>query len=121
MKFVVDMNLSPALCLVLKTEGWDVVHWSDVGDPRATDTELMIWAAQQGRIVLTHDLDLGSLLAATQAEEPSVVQVRIQDVLPDRLAPLLIPVLKQYEAELNVGALIIVDPSKSRVRILPLM
>ena len=121
MKFVIDMNLSPALCRILKTEGWDVMHWSDVGDPRATDTELMVWAAQQRRIVLTHDLDLGSLLAATQAEEPSVVQVRIQDVFPDRLAPFLIPVLKQYEAELNVGALIIVDPSKSRIRILPLM
>jgi predicted nuclease of predicted toxin-antitoxin system len=60
----------------------------------------MQWALRDGRIVLTHDLDIGAILAATQAIGPSVVQVRTQDIRPKSLAPRLIPWLRQYTAEL---------------------
>jgi predicted nuclease of predicted toxin-antitoxin system len=80
----------------------------------------MRWAREQGRVVLTHDLDFGAMLAATQATSPSVAQIRTQDVRPESLASLLILVLRRYENELEEGALLIADRSRSRVRILPL-
>jgi len=47
----------------------------------------MDWAKDNGYVVFTHDLDFSALLAATQAECSSVIQVRTQDVLAeDRLA-----------------------------------
>lgn len=91
MKFLVDMNLSPKWCAILQAEGWESVHWSDVGSATAPDHEIMQYALNEGRMVLTHDLDFGAMLAATQAKGPSVVQVRTQDVRPQTLAPLLIP------------------------------
>lgn len=120
MKFLIDMNLSPRWCGVLQAEGWDSVHWSQVGIASAPDYEVMQWALGEQRIVLTHDLDYGAMLAATRASGPSVVQVRTQDVRPQSLAPLLIPILRQYENELGAGALLIADEVKSRVRLLPL-
>lgn len=120
MKFAVDMNLSPKWCPVLQAEGWDSVHWSDVGSPSAKDSEIMQWALAEGRIVLTHDLDFGALLAATQATGPSVVQVRTQDVRTRILAPLLLPLLRKYASELEAGAILIVDEARARVRLLPL-
>jgi predicted nuclease of predicted toxin-antitoxin system len=74
MKLLVDMNLSPKWCSVLQAEGWDAVHWSDVGTASATDRAVMQWALRDERVVLTHDLDFGAILAATQATGPSVVQ-----------------------------------------------
>jgi predicted nuclease of predicted toxin-antitoxin system len=120
MKLLVDMNLSPKWCAILQAEGWDSVHWSDVGIGSAPDHDIMQWALNEGRVVLTHDLDFGAMLAATQAKGPSVVQVRTQDVRPQTLTPLLIPLLRQYENELEAGALLIVDQGRSRVRLLPL-
>jgi predicted nuclease of predicted toxin-antitoxin system len=120
MKFLIDMNLSPRWCSVLRAEGWDSVHWSDVGSVSAADHEIMLWALNDGRVVLTHDLDFGAMLASTQASGPSVAQVRTQDVRPQKLAPILIPVLHQYESELDAGALLVVDEARSRVRLLPL-
>jgi len=76
MKFLIDMNLSPRWCGILQAEGWDSVHWSQVGNASAPDHEVMRWALDEQRIVLTHDLDYGAMLAATQATAPSVVQVR---------------------------------------------
>jgi predicted nuclease of predicted toxin-antitoxin system len=120
MKFLIDMNLSPNWCAVLQAEEWDSIHWSDVGGASVPDHEIMAWALGDERIVLTHDLDFGTILAATQAIGPSVVQVRTQDVRTKTLAPLLIPILRQYERELVTGAILIVDEARSRVRLLPL-
>jgi predicted nuclease of predicted toxin-antitoxin system len=80
MKLLVDMNLPPCWTETLRQSGWDAVHWQEIGNLRATDSEIMAWAKQNGYVVFTHDLDFGTLLTLTQAEGPSVVQVRTQDV-----------------------------------------
>lgn len=121
MRFVVDMNLSPKWCEVLQAEGWDAIHWSAVASIRAPDPEIMLWALRDSRVVLTHDLDFGALLALTRASGPSVVQVRTQDVRPQSLAPILIPVLHQYQRELEAGAIMVIDEARCRVRLLPLL
>ena len=111
MKLVVDMNLSP---------DWVAVHWSMVGNPRADDSEVMAWARQNGGIVFTHDLDFGSMLALTQADGPSVIQVRTQDVTPAAIGKLVTGALRQFEPELKKGALIVLDEFRARARVLPL-
>lgn len=82
MKLMIDMNLSPDWVSVFARNGWEGVHCSNVGDPHAIDGEIMEWARASGYVVFTHDLDFGTLLAITQAEAPSVIQVRTQDVTP---------------------------------------
>lgn len=76
MKILIDMNLSPEWAAVFGARGWEAVHWSSIGDPRASDKVIMDWARANAYTVFTHDLDFGSLLAATQGEGPSVIQVR---------------------------------------------
>lgn len=121
MKLLIDMNLSPVWVEVLQRHGWEAVHWSTIGDPKAKDREIMKWAKTLEWVVFTHDLDFGAILAVTRAEGPSVVQVRTQDVSPTYLEPIIIPVLRAHEAALEQGALVIIDEKKSRVRILPLL
>jgi predicted nuclease of predicted toxin-antitoxin system len=120
MKILIDMNLSPDWVDVLVATDFEAAHWSTVGDPRADDSVLMDWARANGYIVFTHDLDFGALLALTQAESPSVIQVRTQDVTPSHLSGMVIAALRSYESLLSAGALIVLDEGKSRVRILPL-
>lgn len=114
------MNLSPDWVDVFQRHGWEAVHWSTIGDPKAKDRDIMRRAKTLGWVVFTHDLDFGAILAVTRAEGPSVVQVRTQDVSPVYLAPIILPVLRTHEAALERGALVIIDEKKSRVRILPL-
>ena len=89
------------------------------GSMRATDDVIMSWARENGFIVFTHDLDFGVLLALTQAESPSVIQVRTQDIFPEVLGDRLVKVLQEHQSVLEEGALLTVDEGKSRVRILP--
>jgi predicted nuclease of predicted toxin-antitoxin system len=120
MKILVDMNLSPGWVPVLERHGWSAAHWSTVGNPRATDPTIMAWARANGYVVFTHDLDFGTLLALTHDSGPSVVQVRAQDTLPAHLESVLVAALTQNQAELESGALVVVDESRSRVRVLPI-
>jgi hypothetical protein len=68
MRILLDMNLSPRWGPVLKDLGHECRHWSDIGDPRATDATIMAWARSHDQVVLTHDLDFGAILAATEAD-----------------------------------------------------
>jgi predicted nuclease of predicted toxin-antitoxin system len=118
-KILIDMNLSPDWAPVLQRHGWPAIHWSTVGDQRATDRTIMDWALANGYVVFTHDLDFGTMLALTHAAGPSVIQVRGQDVLPDHLERVVVAALRQHEADLASGALVVVDEAKCRVRVLP--
>src|SRR5687768_12563266 len=96
LSIVIDMNLSPDWVAVLEAAGWKAVHWSAVGDVRATDRTLMDWAVANRHVVFTHDLDFGTILALTHATGPSVIQVRAQDVLPDHMARYVLAALQQH-------------------------
>ena len=73
-----------------------------------------------GYVLFTHDLDFGAILAATEAEGPSVIQIRAKDISPDHAKTLLLNVLDKFEKDLLQGVLISVDEERSRVRLLPL-
>jgi predicted nuclease of predicted toxin-antitoxin system len=120
MKILIDMNLSPDWIKVLNEAGIEAAHWSTVGDPRATDQTIFLWALTNGYIVFTNDLDFGTILAATQAEAPSVIQIRGQDVLPTSMGKRVISVLQEFEAQLEEGALITINFNRAKVRILPI-
>ncbi len=121
MKLLVDMNLSPRWVSVLSDASIAAVHWSTVGARNAPDAEIMAHAAAHGYVVLTHDLDFGAILAATQGEKPSVVQIRAEDVSPELIGTSVVSALRQMADELEAGALVTVDPNRTRLRVLPLL
>ena len=120
LKFLVDMNLSPQWVPVLRKHGWQAVHWSTLGDPGASDKDIMDWARDHQYVVFTHDLDFGTMPALSHEAGPSVLQVRTEDTLPDYLEEPVIAAPNQHEADLSAGALVVVDESRSRVRVLPI-
>jgi len=108
------MNLSPDWCEVLRRHGWHAVHWSEVGSPTAPDKEVMSYARQNDCIVFTHDLDFSAILAVTQASAPSIIQVRARDTLSPQFRSLLVDGLRQFEAQLKSGAIVVLDQSRAR-------
>lgn len=121
MKLIVDMNLSPRWVGMLADAGIEAVHWSTLGASNARDTEIMTYAAANDCVVLTHDLDFSAILAATHGKKPSVVQVRAEDVSPDVIGKQVIVAPQLMASELAEGALLTVDPSRTRMRLLPLL
>ena len=118
MKILIDMNLSPKWAGFLKSAGVEALHWSEVGLAYAPDSDLMTWAAEHGFIVLTNDLDFGIALATANMEKPSVVQIRGDDLRPASIGNQVNQALRQMQTELAEGALVTIDPKRTRLRLL---
>lgn len=71
-------------------------------------------------IVFTNDLDFGNILAATKTQFPSVLQLKNQELMPELVGDKVLNILTKYRDFLEKGSLIILNPEKERVRILPL-
>ena len=120
MRLLIDMNFSPRWAEFLAEAGIGAKHWSSVGQPDASDADIMAYARTHGYIVLTHDLDFSAILAATQGRRPSVVQIRADDLNLDVIGQRVVAGLRQMAPELLAGALLTIDPGRTRLRLLPL-
>lgn len=120
MKLVVDMNLSPAWIDLLQSAGHAAVHWSTIGPPDATDADIMAWAASRDSVVLTHDLDFSAILAASGGRKPSVVQIRADNLAATAIGPLILAALDRLAEPLASGALVTIEPHRTRLTVLPL-
>lgn len=120
MKILIDMNLSPRWEVLLTDRGHEASHWSHIGDPRASDREIMDWARAHGYVVFTHDLDFTALLAASQADGPSILQIRTHNILPEDIGEVVLGVVTSQKDALESGAVVTVDLAGHRIRRLPI-
>jgi predicted nuclease of predicted toxin-antitoxin system len=120
MKLLLDACLPLDWLEFLRQHGYDCQAWVQIGPPNAPDSDVMRYAREQGLVVLTHDLDFSRLLAFSRATHPSVIQFRAPDIRPAAFGPQLLQALRLHEPLLRQGALITVEPDRSRSRILPL-
>jgi predicted nuclease of predicted toxin-antitoxin system len=120
MRFLVDMNLSPRWVDFLVAAGHAAVHWIDVGEPNAPDRVILDHAHHNRQVILTQDLDFGTLLAVGGLSTPSVIQFRAQAVLPIDVGKQLLAAIEVAGAHLELGALVTVDPVGHRVTVLPI-
>jgi len=114
------MNLAPRGAEFPKQSGIEARHWSRVGAADATEVEIMSYALDNNYWVITHDLDYGAILAASQLEGPSVIQLRASDVSPEAIGHHLIRAVNSHQKDLEAGALLTIDPGRMRLSLLPL-
>jgi predicted nuclease of predicted toxin-antitoxin system len=119
MKFIADMPVSPQTVSLLKTLDHDAVHAFDLGLAEAEDEEIAAFAKQEGRVVLTMDLDFGALLARSGDVEPGVIILRLNHATPAKVNRLLANLLSTVPSSEIEGSIVIVEEHKVRIRQLP--
>jgi predicted nuclease of predicted toxin-antitoxin system len=101
--------------------GINAIHVADIGFSAADDTDILQKAQEDERVVVTLDADFHALLALTEAISPSVIRIRIERLRAQVLTNLLLTVIGECEEDLEQGAVVTVEPSRIRVRRLPLV
>jgi len=120
MKFLLDMGLAQSTARLFGELGHDAVHLRDLGLQCLPDEEIINKARNEDRIILTHDLDFGRLMALSGERLPSVVTFRLQRMHAANVNRFLRIVLERYAGQLTQGALISVSEEAIRVRVLPI-
>ena len=114
------MGLAHSTVAFLRARGHDAVHLRDQGLQRLEDADIVEKAGAEGRVILTHDLDFGRIIALSQAYIPSVVTFRLSDMRPAQVNHYLTEVLAHFADQLGEGALVSVNERGIRVRSLPI-
>ena len=121
MRFLVDNALSPVLATLLQQAGHDATHVRAIGLQRADDAVIFERTELEDRVLISADTDFGTLLATRSARKPSVIQFRGRGSRhPDALARAILANLPQLADALESGSIVTFEPSRVRVRPLPI-
>lgn len=121
MRFLVDANLSPRLAELLESAGHHAVAVRELGLADALDEEILERASSEGRVLISHDTDFGTLLAASGLSTPSFILFRSSDpITPDEQAALIVTNLDGVAGELEAGAIMVFARGRLRTSRLPL-
>lgn len=121
MKFLIDNALSPALVERLNKAGHEAVHVRQYELQAADDERIFERAQEEQRVVVSADTDFATLLASRKGHSPSVILFRHgAQRRPEDQAEALLSNLAPMEADLETGSVVVIEPSRIRVRSLPL-
>lgn len=120
MRFMADAGVSPKTVEFLNQLGHEAVHVRTLTLQRAPDRELVERSRADSSVVVTFDLDFGEILALGVLDKPSVIIFRLADERADSVNQRLSTVLTERLADLESGALILVEDTRYRVRKLPI-
>jgi len=121
MRFLIDNALSPVLAEGLRRAGHDATHVRDHGLADADDSVIFDFAEREQRVVVSADTDFGTILALRDASLPSVILFRgATPKRPERQMELLLANLAQVMTMLERGVIVVIEPQRMRVRMLPI-
>jgi predicted nuclease of predicted toxin-antitoxin system len=114
------MNISPKSVDTFRQRGFDVIRVSQHLPVTASDETVLELARQEGRVVVTQDLDFSTLLALGGFDRPSLITLRLSVSDPETVTLRLLDVLPQIEVLLAQGCAVTVEDAAVRVRRLPI-
>jgi len=114
-KLLLDQGLPRSTAAMLRTQGWDVVHFAEIGLSTAKDIEILHYAYEHERIVVTLDADFHSLLMVNKLASPSVVRLRMEGLKGKELAAVLEKMVPEVASDLKQGAMVTVDRKTIRI------
>jgi predicted nuclease of predicted toxin-antitoxin system len=114
------MNISPQTVAFLRQRGWDIIRIPEVLPATASDREILEFARQQERVIVTQDLDFSTLLALSGYNQPSLITLRLMVSDPETVNQKLIEILPGKEEALKEGSAVVIDDVAVRIRKLPI-
>jgi len=120
MRLLLDQGLPRSSVEILRNKGWDIQHTGEVGMSRATDRQILEYARDEHRIVITLDSDFHAILAVENLDSPSVVRIRKEGLRGSELAELVESIWARIGQQLENGAMATITEKAMRIRKIPL-
>lgn len=120
-RFLLDMGIAHTTGQYLRSKGYDAVHLSDQGLERLPDDRIVAKAQEEERVIVTHDLDFGRIVALSGGAVPSIVTLRLSNMTPAQVNIALEAIFTEaIAALLDRGALVTITDKGIRIRELPI-
>jgi predicted nuclease of predicted toxin-antitoxin system len=115
LKILTDENISPRVVSFLREKGIDVIDVKEKGWQGADDKLLMAVAWEEGRFILTHDSDFGTLAIYEGVPCYGIIYLRLKDLRVEKIKESLGKFIK-IEKEISEGTIIVLQDRQLRIR-----
>ena len=119
LKFIADVHISPTTVNELQQAGIEIKRITDKLPASASDEQIIDLAIKENAIIITQDLDFSDLIVQSGLTKPSVISIRINKPIPNRVTDILINLLPKITEELSKGCIVSVSETRFRIRQLP--
>ena len=113
MKFLLDANVAGSVSIYLKESGHDIAEVINK-DPRMLDKDILAWALEENRILVTTDKDFEEMIWQQGQNHCGVLRIENLPRL-ERMA-LVKDVLMQHAEDLESVSIVIATQKKFRIR-----
>jgi predicted nuclease of predicted toxin-antitoxin system len=120
MKILLDEGLPRRAVALLREQGTDAVHVTEIRDGGTADEAIVEEARAAGWIVVTLDADFHALLALHGWSSPSVIRIRREGLSASDVCDLVIRLIADHETSLVEGVALSVRGHLVGIRKLPL-
>ena len=112
MKLFLDENLSPQHAAELRTEGHDAVAVIEVGLSGATDEQVLRFAVENGRVLITLDADFANVMRFPPEQTLGVIRLKVHPATEERIRLAIRRALLYLQNIDIAGRLAVVDEDK---------
>ena len=116
MKLFLDENLSPQHASELRTEGHDAIAVLEVGLSGATDEQVLRFAVENGRVLVTLDADFANVMRFPPEQTHGVVRLKVHPATEERIRQAIRRALLFLQNIDMAGRLAVIDQDKIRIR-----
>jgi len=115
-KLFLDENLSPQHASELRSKGFDACAAAEVGLSGATDEQILQFAIEGGRILVTLDADFANVIRFPPERTLGVVRLKVRPPTEQRVREAIQRAMSLLQNMDLTGCLAVVDQDKIRVR-----
>jgi len=115
MRILADQDVYASTVAFLKGLGHDVLAAAEVDLVQAADTEVLRFAREERRVLVTRDRDFGSIVFV-QGGGPGVIYLRVLPSTQQEVHAEIERVLTLYSEQDALESFIVVEPGRHRIR-----
>lgn len=116
MKFFADQDIYLVTINYLKSLGYDILKASDVGLQRALDEEILRYAYEHQRVLITRDKGFGALVFLNYQKHSGVILLRIKPHTIDAVHQELADFLEEHAGFDLQEYFVVIEPGMYRIR-----
>lgn len=120
MRLLADLHISPSTVSFLRSLGHDILRVTPALPPTADDTDIIAYAAQESRTIITQDLDFSAIIALTRSSALSLISLRLSSSRIEYVNAVLLKILPTLEQDVLDGMIVTIEDSRVRRRTLPI-
>lgn len=119
-RVILDQGLPRKSSAMLRSEGWAAVHTAEIGMHESTDAQILEYASQESRTVVTLDRDFPQIMAMVGAHRPFGCSIRQQRLRASDVAALIKSNWVEHESDLETGCVVTASARGIRSTLWPL-